>query len=160
MLKGIRRALVTYYTCRDPMERRKRRRQAPLPFGLGVSSASMEDGTISIIFTFRSGERYCCSSPACHFFNLFFSTNWGYFRELLAEGGVEVRSPLRFLIRVVYERGALFLEDPGKRDSAYTPWEQTGWDEFVTEESNPTDSQSPVRSSDSDGDGFRAYAPS
>jgi len=152
MLKAIKRALVTYYTCRDPKEQRKQRRRPQLHFGLSATEASAEDGTISVTFTFRSGMRYCCPSPACHFFHLFFQTDWGYFRRLLAEQGVEMRSPLKFLIRVVYERGALFLEDPGNGDSTYFPWEKTSWNEFVTDESNPSDSQRVVRSSDSDGD--------
>jgi hypothetical protein len=154
MNEAIRRALLAYWHW--PERNKPRRGNVPRKpaFGLGVRGGSAEDGAISVVFTFRSGDCYCCSSAACHYFNLFFRTDWDYLRELLHEQGVQVRAPMKFVVRVVTERGALFAEHPGDRVWTYRPRQTSSWAEYVSEEARPTDSQEPVRSSaEQDGPG-------
>jgi hypothetical protein len=118
---------------------------------LDVSGVSDDGRVISLRITFRAGERYCCVSPACGFPRAFFGTEWVRLRQLLRREGVEPAGPIRFVVRVVCEAGALFADRPGEADTSYSPVENAYWNEYETDEDHPRRTQRVVRSSESEG---------
>lgn len=159
MREAVERALIAFYRypTRDVLTQQDPRIRMAPNFGLTVTEASVEQSTISIDFTFLSGQEYCCNSPACHFFDLFFKTDWEHLRSLLQAEGTSMRSPMRLEIRVICEAGALFAVDPGERDKSritFIPEPKRTWTKYVTDEAIPKDAQVPVQSSELDRDGL------
>ena len=102
--KQLTQALVAYLT----------RPGARCSYGVGVSEVAADRKGLVLVLTFRSGQRYCCPEPGCHFGPLF-RADWDRLRSLAREAGVELASPLTIPLRCVYEGGALFAIDPGAR---------------------------------------------
>lgn len=83
---------------------------------------------------FRAGHRYCCNSPECQT-SLVWNTDWYRLCILLLKQGIIIPSPLKLLVRVVCERGALFARDPGSSDPGYEAVDLAWEAEFVHDES-------------------------
>ena len=146
MLDAVRRAIDAYFPHAKDM-------YSNGPYGfhdypwLDFTSVSDDGRVISLIIKSWAGGQYCCPSPACRFIDAFFRTKWSELRELLRREGVEVVGPMKFVVRVVYEVGAMFAHFPGSPNTDYTPVREGSWAEYETDESQPDRGQNPVRSS-------------
>ncbi len=80
-------------------------------YGVRLENIAPDGSELGLIVTLRSGERYCCSQPGCHFdFNS--AETWSGLRgDMDAQGLRGLPLPRIHSLRVVVEEGALF--DPG-----------------------------------------------
>jgi hypothetical protein len=92
-------------------------RRQPPDYGV---SASLEEDTLDVVLTFRSGAAYCCYEPGCHL-GLFDGKRWDVLHEALATHGIDAPSRLKLRLTGVVEEGAVFF-DFAKSDPARRGW--------------------------------------
>ncbi len=126
MSQRLTQAVVAFRTGRQ----RKGRR---FNYGLSATGLSADGRTLALTLTFRSGHRYCCLEPSCHF-GLHHRTQWERLRACLGERGMVLGAPARIILHCVWERGALFAKDPGVAAPEYIPLEQAAEEDLVSEE--------------------------
>jgi hypothetical protein len=101
---------------------------------LDLSEVSESGREIKLLIKFWAGGRFCCGSPGCRFGRAFDQLNWNEFRELLRREGIEPAGTIKLIVRVVYEKGALFARSPGNPDTDYDPISESSWAEYERDE--------------------------
>jgi hypothetical protein len=89
--------------------------------------ASLDNGAIDLILTFRTGSAYCCYESGCHL-ALSEEARWEQLRRGLTASRTLLPDRLTIQLTVVVEAGALFFDrsmpDPNRR----------GWYSFIPAE--------------------------
>jgi hypothetical protein len=77
-------------------------------YGVRLENVAVDGSEVDLVLTFRSGVRYCCFEPGCHF-SYYSEGWWSWLRQCMDRNGLS-HLPLPVIRRLhgVIEEGALF----------------------------------------------------
>ena len=102
-----------------------------------VTEVSEDSCTLSLRLAFCAGERHCCDSIGCLCNRLFLARDWPGLRQWFKRAGVDLGSPLKVVVRVEIEAGALFALVPAEPANGYRAQDEHQWDVFLVDEAKP-----------------------
>ena len=72
-------------------------------YGIRAAADSQQTHDVELTVTFKTGSRYCCGEAGCHF-----SRDWSRLRNIAAQSGITLGSPLTIRFHGVIEAGSTF----------------------------------------------------